>query len=110
MTPEAKKKAAEAKSRGDDAFKTKDYNMAIDAYTQVRFTSSSVINANQFSSYVASYVLVPCSRQVYWITVGPIFLYREFKQATFDCSDYCLVTSVLDGETTDSICLRNTTT
>ncbi|VVA12921.1 PREDICTED: ankyrin-1 [Prunus dulcis] len=34
VTPEAKKKAAEAKSRGDDAFKTKDYNMAIDAYTQ----------------------------------------------------------------------------
>lgn len=35
MTPEAKKKAAEAKSRGDDAFKRKDYHMAIDSYTQV---------------------------------------------------------------------------
>lgn len=35
MTPETKKKAAEAKSRGDDAFKRKDYQMAIDSYTQV---------------------------------------------------------------------------
>ncbi|KAJ0014685.1 hypothetical protein Pint_20478 [Pistacia integerrima] len=32
--PELKKKAAEAKSRGDEAFKRKDYHMAIDAYTQ----------------------------------------------------------------------------
>ncbi|KAK4282898.1 hypothetical protein QN277_014223 [Acacia crassicarpa] len=34
VTPEAKKKAAEAKSRGDEAFKRKDYYMALDAYTQ----------------------------------------------------------------------------
>ncbi|XP_059440605.1 uncharacterized protein LOC132173056 [Corylus avellana] len=34
VTPEAKKKAAEAKSRGDDAYKRKDYHMAVDAYTQ----------------------------------------------------------------------------
>ncbi|KAK9292321.1 hypothetical protein L1049_020287 [Liquidambar formosana] len=34
VTPEAKKKAAEAKSRGDDAFKRKDYYTAVDAYTQ----------------------------------------------------------------------------
>lgn len=34
VTPEAKKEAAEAKSRGDDAFKRKDYHMAIDSYTQ----------------------------------------------------------------------------
>lgn len=34
VAPEAKKKAAEAKSRGDDAFKTKDYHIAVDAYTQ----------------------------------------------------------------------------
>lgn len=33
-TPEAKKKAAEAKSRADDAFRQKDYLMAVDAYTQ----------------------------------------------------------------------------
>ncbi|KAF7138379.1 hypothetical protein RHSIM_Rhsim07G0074300 [Rhododendron simsii] len=33
-TPEAKKKAAEAKFRGEDAFKRKDYLMAVDAYTQ----------------------------------------------------------------------------
>ncbi|KAL2461026.1 Ankyrin repeat family protein [Abeliophyllum distichum] len=31
---EAKKKAAEAKARGDDAFKRKDYMTAVDAYTQ----------------------------------------------------------------------------
>ena len=35
MSPEAKKKAAEAKSRGDDAFNTKDFQTAVDAYTQV---------------------------------------------------------------------------
>ncbi|XP_028790259.1 uncharacterized protein LOC114746212 isoform X2 [Neltuma alba] len=34
VTPEAKKKSAEAKSRGDEAFKGKDYYMAVDAYTQ----------------------------------------------------------------------------
>lgn len=34
VTPEAKQKAAEAKSRGHDAFKRKDYALAIDAYTQ----------------------------------------------------------------------------
>ncbi|XP_059440604.1 uncharacterized protein LOC132173055 [Corylus avellana] len=31
---EAKKKATEAKSRGDDAFKRKEYHMAVEAYTQ----------------------------------------------------------------------------
>lgn len=36
VTPEAKKKAAEAKSRADDAFRQKNYLMAVDAYTQVR--------------------------------------------------------------------------
>lgn len=35
VTPEAKKKASEAKSRGDDAFKQKEFLPAIDAYTQV---------------------------------------------------------------------------
>lgn len=34
VSPEAKKKSAEAKSRGHDAFKRKDYMAAIDAYTQ----------------------------------------------------------------------------
>ncbi|KAJ8432791.1 hypothetical protein Cgig2_011714 [Carnegiea gigantea] len=34
VSPEAKAKAAEAKARGDDAFKRKDYALAIDAYTQ----------------------------------------------------------------------------
>ncbi|PWA75248.1 ankyrin repeat family protein [Artemisia annua] len=34
VTPEAKKKAAEAKSRADAAFKQKEYSMALDAYTQ----------------------------------------------------------------------------
>lgn len=34
VSPEAKLKAAEAKSRGHDAFKRKDYMEAIDAYTQ----------------------------------------------------------------------------
>ncbi|XP_022946123.1 ankyrin-1 [Cucurbita moschata] len=34
VSPEAKKKAAEAKSRGDDAFNTKDFQTAVDAYTQ----------------------------------------------------------------------------
>ncbi|CAI9271880.1 unnamed protein product [Lactuca saligna] len=34
VTMEAKKKAAEAKARGDDAYRRKDYLMAVDAYTQ----------------------------------------------------------------------------
>ncbi|PHT74888.1 hypothetical protein T459_22165 [Capsicum annuum] len=34
VTPEAKKKAAEAKARGDEAFKRNDIATAIDAYTQ----------------------------------------------------------------------------
>uniref|UniRef100_A0A1D1ZFN2 Ankyrin-1 n=1 Tax=Anthurium amnicola TaxID=1678845 RepID=A0A1D1ZFN2_9ARAE len=34
VTPEAKKKSLEAKSRGDEAFRRKDYLDAIDAYTQ----------------------------------------------------------------------------
>ncbi|OVA06695.1 Tetratricopeptide TPR-1 [Macleaya cordata] len=34
VTPEAKKKALEAKSRGEEAFKRKDFLMAVDAYTQ----------------------------------------------------------------------------
>ncbi|GMN25542.1 hypothetical protein TIFTF001_000982 [Ficus carica] len=34
VSPEAKKKAAEAKSRGDEAFKRKELDIAVDAYTQ----------------------------------------------------------------------------
>ncbi|XP_068636306.1 uncharacterized protein [Aristolochia californica] len=34
VTPEAQKKASEAKPRGDKAFKRKDFLMAVDAYTQ----------------------------------------------------------------------------
>ncbi|KAG6514691.1 hypothetical protein ZIOFF_025061 [Zingiber officinale] len=34
VTPEAKKRSLEAKSRGDDAFRKKDYLLAVDAYTQ----------------------------------------------------------------------------
>ncbi|CAH2055095.1 unnamed protein product [Thlaspi arvense] len=34
VSPEAKEKAAEAKARGQDAFHRKDFQMAIDAYTQ----------------------------------------------------------------------------
>ncbi|XP_008802839.1 ankyrin-1 [Phoenix dactylifera] len=34
VTPEAKRKSLEAKARGEDAFKRKDYQMAVDAYTQ----------------------------------------------------------------------------
>ncbi|KAF2298402.1 hypothetical protein GH714_023464 [Hevea brasiliensis] len=40
VSPEAKRRAAEAKSRGDDAFIRKDYCMAVDAYTQ-RFSEAA---------------------------------------------------------------------
>ncbi|KAI8555995.1 hypothetical protein RHMOL_Rhmol05G0218400 [Rhododendron molle] len=40
-SPEAKKKAAEAKFRGDDAYKRKDYLVALDAYTQ-RFDEAAI--------------------------------------------------------------------
>lgn len=48
MTLEAKKKAAEAKSRADEAFKQKDFLMAVNAYTQVPtlfFGSSGIIGS-----------------------------------------------------------------
>ena len=45
MTPEAKKKAAEAKSRGEDAFKRKDYHMAVDAYTQVKSSDLAFVDS-----------------------------------------------------------------
>ena len=35
VTPEARQQAAEAKTRGDDAFKRKDFASAIDSYMQV---------------------------------------------------------------------------
>ena len=35
VSPESKKRSLEAKSRGDDAFRRKDYLVAVDAYTQV---------------------------------------------------------------------------
>lgn len=37
MGSEEKKRSMEAKQRGDEAFKRKDYQTAIDAYTQVSF-------------------------------------------------------------------------
>lgn len=44
VTPEAKKRAAEAKLRGGDAFSRKDYQAAVDAYTQVHYISFSVFS------------------------------------------------------------------
>jgi hypothetical protein len=41
VSPEAKAKAAEAKARGQDAFHRKDFQMAIDAYTQVFYSKTS---------------------------------------------------------------------
>lgn len=38
VSPEAKRRAAEAKSRGDEAFRRREYRMAVDAYTQVQYT------------------------------------------------------------------------
>lgn len=43
VTPEAKKKAAEAKSRGDEAFKRQEFDIAVDAYTQVPYLGISSI-------------------------------------------------------------------
>ena len=37
VSAEAKKKAADAKSRGDEAFKRNEFDTAVDAYTQVLF-------------------------------------------------------------------------
>lgn len=34
VTPEARKRASEAKARGDEAFKRKDFSLAVDAYSQ----------------------------------------------------------------------------
>jgi hypothetical protein len=35
IAPEKKQAALESKARGDEAFKKKDYMLAVDAYTQV---------------------------------------------------------------------------
>ncbi|PIA31497.1 hypothetical protein AQUCO_04900060v1 [Aquilegia coerulea] len=43
VTPEAKKKSLEAKARGEEAFKRRDYLMAIDAYTQVTLSLISIL-------------------------------------------------------------------
>lgn len=43
MTAEAKKKAAEAKARADDAFRRKDFMTAVDAYTQVHILFINLI-------------------------------------------------------------------
>lgn len=51
MTPEAKKKAAEAKTRGDEAFKRKEYDIAVDAYTQVHYLAI-------FNSYFLNDLLI----------------------------------------------------
>ncbi|KAJ9185828.1 hypothetical protein P3X46_005415 [Hevea brasiliensis] len=45
VSPEAKRRAAEAKSRGDDAFIRKDYCMAVDAYTQQALTDAKACRA-----------------------------------------------------------------
>uniref|UniRef100_A0A7N0ZRT0 Serine/threonine-protein kinase BSK1-like TPR repeats domain-containing protein n=1 Tax=Kalanchoe fedtschenkoi TaxID=63787 RepID=A0A7N0ZRT0_KALFE len=57
VTLEAKAKAAEAKSRGDDAFKRKHYEAAIDAYTQA-------LDFNPSDAAVLS------NRSLCWIRLG----------------------------------------
>lgn len=42
VSAEMKKKAAEAKARGDEAFKKQDFMLAVDAYTQVCFTAFNI--------------------------------------------------------------------
>uniref|UniRef100_A0ACD6AMH3 Uncharacterized protein n=2 Tax=Avena sativa TaxID=4498 RepID=A0ACD6AMH3_AVESA len=56
VSPEAKKRSLDAKSRGDDAFRRKDYLVAVDAYTQPKIwlpmdvhTSHSQIFAKQLA-------------------------------------------------------------
>ena len=48
VSDEMKTKSLEAKARGDDAFKKKEYMLAIDAYTQVLLTA-----VHAFYSYSA---------------------------------------------------------
>ncbi|KAK7285138.1 hypothetical protein RJT34_19898 [Clitoria ternatea] len=57
VSPEAKRRAAEAKSRGDEAFKGKDYHMAIDSYTQA-------IDLNPADATLLS------NRSLCWIRLG----------------------------------------
>jgi ankyrin repeat protein len=59
VTPEAKRKAAEAKARGDTAFKRKDFSNAVDAYTQaIEFDPS---DATLYSN-----------RSLCWINLGQV--------------------------------------
>ncbi|KAG4928925.1 hypothetical protein JHK85_055411 [Glycine max] len=57
VAPEAKKRAAEAKSRGDGAFKRNDHHMAIDFYTQA-------IDLNPIDATLLS------NRSLCWIKLG----------------------------------------
>ncbi|KAJ1413877.1 Tetratricopeptide-like helical domain superfamily [Sesbania bispinosa] len=57
VEPEAKRRVAEAKSRGDEAFKRKDYHMAIDSYTQA-------IDLNPTDATLLS------NRSLCWIRLG----------------------------------------
>ncbi|KAB2629869.1 ankyrin-1 [Pyrus ussuriensis x Pyrus communis] len=60
VTPEANKKTAEAKSRGTNAFKRKDYQMAIDAYTQVTSPKEADGRLYRIEIVSSSFLKVAC--------------------------------------------------
>lgn len=57
MTPEAKKKAADAKAKGDEAFKRNDLPRAINAYTQVPIRLIGFLLNFQLYPFPSSYPL-----------------------------------------------------
>ncbi|KAF4354373.1 hypothetical protein G4B88_015017 [Cannabis sativa] len=59
VTPEAKKKAAEAKSRGEEAFKRKEFDTAVDAYTQMKAIDLDSTDGTLFSN-----------RSLCWLRLG----------------------------------------
>ncbi|RWR89402.1 ankyrin-1 isoform X1 [Cinnamomum micranthum f. kanehirae] len=63
VTPEAKKKSLEAKSRGEDAFKRKDFLVAVDAYTQ-RKLGLQAIDLDPTDATLLS------NRSLCWIRLG----------------------------------------
>lgn len=60
VSGEAKQKAAEAKSRADDAFRRKDYQAALDAYTQVNSSSDPTALRSMYSHVINPFL--KCSK------------------------------------------------
>ncbi|GER43757.1 ankyrin repeat family protein [Striga asiatica] len=98
VTAEAKKKAAEAKARGDDAFRRKDFMAAIDAYTQVfiRCYSARLVLVDYRGSLANMAFLSHC------LKVGSLSAFRLWLKRSF-----LMHLQAIDLDPTDATLLSN---